>query len=195
MKYIIPLNNFKIDKALYKSFIDTNFLNSADLKLLKEKKRWHNNFNVSDDIKKSVGPISNHLKDVILILSLFPKYNIKVHADGAGTALNNTYNVSINIPIENCTEKTKTVFWDFPDERPIEYIHHEKLGTRQIVNQEQLERKQEYIFKDTAVLFRNEYPHSVENECDDLRLMLSWRFKPEYSWNQAFELCKHYGLT
>ena len=37
MKYIIPLNNYKIDKALYKSFIDTNFLNNADLKLLKEK--------------------------------------------------------------------------------------------------------------------------------------------------------------
>lgn len=34
------MNNFKINKNLYKSFIDTNFLNNADLKLLEEKKRW-----------------------------------------------------------------------------------------------------------------------------------------------------------
>ena len=106
-----------------------------------------------------------------------------------------TYNVSINIPVKNCTPKTKTIFWDFPDEREIKYIHHEKLGTRQIIDKDQLERKFEYVFDDTAVLFRNEYPHSVENESADLRLMLSWRFKPEYSWDQAQELCERHFLT
>lgn len=194
MKYIIPLPNLNIDKPLLKSFINKNFLNYADLELLRSKKKWHNNIPVTEEIKESFGGISNHLKDVILVLSLFPKFNIKVHADGAGTCADNTYDVSVNIPIENCTDKTKTVFWDFKDEREMKYIHHENLGTRQIVNQDQLIRKQEYVFKDTAVLFRNEYPHSVENECEDLRLMLSWRFKPEYSWDQAAELCRSHHL-
>lgn len=195
MKYIIPLNNFKINKDLYISFINENFLYNADLTDLQKRKKWHNNINVTTEIRNSVGPISNYLKDVILVLTLFPKYNIKIHSDGAGTNPENTYNVSINIPILNCTNKTKTIFWDFPDERKIEYIHHENLGTRQIVNQEDLIKKQEYIFKNTAALFRNEYPHSVENDCEDLRLMLSWRFKPKYSWDNALELCKHFHLT
>lgn len=195
MKYIISLNNFKIKKKLYTSFINENFLQTADLEDLQKRKKWHNNIDVTNEIRDSIGPISNHLKDVILILSLFPKHNINIHADGAGINPKNTYNVSINIPVLNCTEKTRTIFWDFPDERKIEYIHHEKLGTRQIVDQAQLVKKQEYTFKNTAVLFRNEYPHSVENDCEDLRLMLSWRFKPEYSWDNALELCKQFCLT
>ena len=34
----------------------------------------------------------------------------------------------------------------------------------------------------------------VENKCKDLRLMLSWRFKPEYSWEESIEICKQYNL-
>ena len=43
-------------------------------------------------------------------------------------------------------------------------------------------------------MLRNEYPHSVSNKCKDLRLMLSWRFKPEYSWKEAIEICKDLKL-
>ena len=77
MKYIIPLPNLNIDKPLLKSFINKNFLNYADLELLRSKKKWHNNIPVTEEIKESFGGISNHLKDVILVLSLFPKFNIK----------------------------------------------------------------------------------------------------------------------
>ena len=87
-----------------------------------------------------------------------------------------------------------TKFWDFEDERKIEYVHYENLGTRDIVDKDKLVLKQSYVFNDEAVLFRNEYPHSVDNECEDLRLMLSWRFNPEYSWEEAHQLCKDYHL-
>lgn len=191
MKYIVPLN-INYDKRLCESFILQNHL---DFQQLQKTQKWHNNVAVNNTLREHFGDITNYLKDVVLILTLFPGKQIKIHADGAGTKLDNTYNVSINIPVRNCDNKTVTVFWDFEDERPIEYIHHEKLGTREIVDKEQLVRRQEYVFKDQAVLFRNEYPHSVENANDSLRLMLSWRFKPEYSWDQAIDICKELGIA
>jgi hypothetical protein len=192
MKYIRELKHLNYSKTLCEEFIKNANL---DYKALEKTKQWHNNVDATARLIGHFGSITEHLKDKVLILSLFPGKQINIHADGAGTKLDNTYNVSINIPVKNCTPKTKTIFWDFPDEREIKYIHHEKLGTRQIIDKDQLERKFEYVFDDTAVLFRNEYPHSVENESADLRLMLSWRFKPEYSWDQAQELCERHFLT
>ena len=190
MKYIQELN-LDFDKTICKKFIQES---SIDFEKIKQKNKWHNNVLVTQELTDHIGPITQHLKDCVLILTLFPINGINIHADGAATRLDNTYNVSINIPVENCTEDTKTYFWDFDDERSIEYIHLEDLGTRDIVDKSQLKKKYEYIFKDTAVLFRNEYPHSVENKCKDLRLMLSWRFKPEYSWEESIEICKQYNL-
>jgi len=188
MKYIVPLK-IDYDKKQFLEFINRKNL---DYDTLAKKKQWHNNFPVEE---LNIGPIQQYMKDVVLILSLFPKYQIPIHADGAGTRLDNTYNVSINFPVHNCTEETVTHFWDFEDGREIKYIHHENLGTREIVDKDQLVIGQNYIFRDTPVLFRNEYPHSVSNICNDLRLMLSWRFKPEYSWEQAVQLCEQHHLT
>lgn len=190
MKYIVPLK-IDYDKKLCKKFINSSGLNFLELE---KNQKWHNNVNITDDLKKHFGEISNYLKDKILILTLFPDKQIKIHADGAGTTKDNTYNVSINFPVENCTKDTITHFWDFEDEREIRYIHHEKLGTREIIDKDLLMLKQNYVFRNKAALFRNEYPHSVSNKCKDLRLMLSWRFKPEYSWKEAIEICKDLKL-
>lgn len=183
MKYIVELN-LDYDKNQFLEFINRK---SLDYEFMAEQAKWFNNFPIEE---LDIGPIMNYLKDVVLVMSLFPKYQVRIHADGAGTRLDNTYNVSINFPVKNCTEETKTHFWDFEDNRPIKYIHHENIGVREIIDKDQLVLKQTYIFKDKPALFRNEYPHSVENDCNDLRLMLSWRFKPEYSWSDAIKICK-----
>lgn len=190
MKYIAELN-LDYDKKFCEQFISQSNLNLIELE---KTQRWHNNVTVNDLLKTHFGSVTNYLKDVILVLTLFPNKQINIHADGAGTSYDNTYNVSINIPVRNCNNTTKTIFWDFSDESPIEYIHYEKLGTRDIVNKDRLVRAQEYIFKDKAVLFRNEYPHSVENQNNKLRVMLSWRFKSEYSWKDALEICNDLKL-
>ena len=143
MKYIVPLK-IDYDKKLCKEFINSSDLNFLELE---KNQKWHNNVSITADLKKHFGEISNYLKDKILILTLFPDKQIKIHADGAGTTKDNTYNVSINFPVENCTKDTITHFWDFEDEREIRYIHHEKLGTREIIDKDLLMLKQNYVFR------------------------------------------------
>ena len=46
---------------------------------LEKNQKWHNNVNITDDLKKHFGEISNYLKDKILILTLFPDKQIKIH--------------------------------------------------------------------------------------------------------------------
>ena len=189
-KYLIELD-LDYDKKFCESFILQNHL---DFQKLKKTKKWHNNIPINLALKEHFGPITKYLKDEILVLTLFPGVDIPIHADGAGTRKENTYNVSINIPVRNCNKRTQTIFWDFENNDSIEYIHYEDLGTRDIVNKQNLTKHLSYSFCDKPALFRNEYPHSVENQNDKLRLMLSWRFLPHYTWNDVVEICEKYNL-
>lgn len=185
---VVPLSGLKLDMSNLTTLID-DFWQSHDYDDLRSRKKWHNNIPVSDKLKRDIGPLATYLKEQILVVTVFPSMDINIHADGAGTKPDNTYNVSINIPVENCTTNTKTAFWTFPDNRPIEYVHYEKLGTRGIKDKEQLIKLCEFSMTDTPVLFRNEFPHSVENKFDGPRTMLSWRFRSDYSWSDAYNIC------
>lgn len=191
-KYTVPLTGLNLLKPITER-IATGFVESNDLDALAARKKWHNNIPLDDDMRDQIGPMAEYLKDEILVLTIFPSLNINIHADGAGTRPENTYNVSINIPVYNCTTQTVTQFWDFPDQRPIDYVHYEKMGTRDIVDKDQLVRAHAFSLTDTPVLFRNEYPHSVENDFDQLRVLLSWRFLPDVTWEQATDLCRQSG--
>lgn len=193
MKYIVPLKGFRIPKDFYYEYINENFLKNADLDLLKRMKRWNNHIPVSKKLICTIGPISEYLRDMVLVLNVFPKYNIPIHADGKADTPENTYNVSINIPVKNCDERVVTHFWDFEDNRDLEYIYL-NIPARDIVDKSDLVIKESFVMKDHAVLFRNEWPHSVDNNSDDLRIGLSWRFKPGISWEEAIKLCEEHGL-
>jgi len=189
MKYIAELN-LNFDKEFCKQWILQSPLKLDD----REIKRWFKNVPVDDALKNHFGPITDYLNDVVMIATMFPNVDTNLHADGAGTNTHNTYRVALNIPVSNCNETTKTIFWDFEDGRPIEYISYEQYGVRDIADKDNLIRAQEYVLKDKAVIFRNEYPHSVENNNEEVRQLLSWRFKPGYSWQQAIEICNKLEL-
>lgn len=189
MKYIAELN-LDFDKKFCEQWISQSPLKLDD----REIKRWFKNVPVDDALKNHFGPITDYLNDVVMIATMFPKVDTSLHADGAGTNVDNTYQVALNVPVRNCNSTTKTIFWDFEDERPIKYVSHENWGVREIVDKDQLIRVQEYVLEHKAVLFRNEYPHSVENNNEGVRQILSWRFKPGYSWEQVIEICRKLEL-
>ena len=190
-KYFQPLN-LNVCKPLYNELF-ANFFASADYDQLVNTNKWHNNVPVTDAIRADVGGISQYLKDELLLVSVFPNKSINIHADGAGTVVENTYRASINIPIWNCTDQTVTYFWDFPDQRELAYINMDKLGVRDIPDKDQLIKMCATTMQQ-PVLFRNEYPHSVENAATEIRYVVSWRFRPEIDWEQAAHLCGQYGL-
>ena len=69
MKYIRELKHLNYSKTLCEEFIKNANL---DYNALEKTKQWHNNVDVTPSLIGHFGSITEHLKDVVLILSLFP---------------------------------------------------------------------------------------------------------------------------
>jgi len=182
--YAIELNNLEFLEEwkesfwnrflyLYPKFTDGKGFRTKNVELT-EKERF------------IAGPISEHLKRKIMVVFIFNQESVPIHADGVGS------DVAIQIPFMGCNEETQTHFYDYNDDTSIELAIHENIASREVLHQEKLKRVQTYSMLNKPVLFRSGWAHNVTSTFKGIRIIYSWRFKEEYTWEAAKEICKQY---
>lgn len=182
MKYTVTLSKLKFLES-FKTSVLNRFLQQYNLQELEKNDSWWNNFLLNNDEIQATYPLSQYLNDRVMVLTVFNSSKIKIHADGIKN------NAAIQIPIYGCTTKTVTHFYEYNDGTPPEFKWHPKIGAREVLYKEKLVVSHSFSVTDTPILFRSNWPHSVTNNYNKTRVMFSWRFKPEYSWDDAVEIC------
>lgn len=187
--YVKTLSRLNINKEIVNKNFD-KFLKEYSLDNLKSKNAWWNMIEIEDpkNILVNVN-IAEHMSNSIMVVTLFPRQSVNAHID-----FSDNY-AAINIPFANCNDQTVTHFYEHPDNQTRFVCRDDfKLGARQLIDIDKLINTFSFSLTKYSVLFRPDKPHSISNNGDKVRIMLSWRFKPEYSWDQAVELCKNYHL-
>lgn len=108
-----------------------------------------------------------------------------IHRDGGDVM---KWYAQINLPVYNCNENSKTIFWDTNGE------YKDLRGFKSTMLKEgNLKKSIEFAMTDKPVLFNSRKYHSVD--LPDLkveRASFTIRFKEEYSWEDAKKLCGEY---
>jgi len=108
-----------------------------------------------------------------------------IHRDGGDVM---KWYAQINLPVYNCNENSKTIFWDTVGE------YKDLPGFKSTMLKEgNLKKSIEFAMTDKPVLFNSRKYHSVD--LPDLkveRASFTIRFKEEYSWEDAKKLCGEY---
>lgn len=144
------------------------------------------NIDLTDKEIISAGPISQYLKNKIMVVLIHAIDHAPIHADGVGS------DVAIQIPFIGCNDQTQTNFYEYEDGKDLEMVFHPKIGAREILHKEKLKRVQTYSMLDKPVLFRSGWAHDVTSTYQEKRIIYSWRFKEKYSWEEAKEICEKY---
>lgn len=146
--------------------------------------------NLSKNLLKKYDFLSEHL----LVFRLPPQLVTPIHTDGivndsAGTEQLRAWrrHFSLNIPIKNCDELTKTEFFKVQENSMFE---DQPTNTTWLKAGELAEKIGEYCLKDNPVLMNPQIPHKITNYSRDIyRISVSWTIKPDWSWEQ---LIKHF---
>jgi hypothetical protein len=118
--------------------------------------------------------------DVLFFCLGKDQVGLPTHKDGCPT---NPYSAAVNLPILNCDHRTETLFLRGPDHVPI----YSKVGARFPISELEVVERHAFHNDDGFFLFSSGTWHKVRQHSDfsDERVMMSWRFKPGVSWNEA----------
>jgi len=109
-----------------------------------------------------------------------------IHHDGGNEK---EWYAQINLPVYNCTTDTRTTFWE-----PVGELE-ELVRYKSTVLQSDAVKAIEFSMTDQPLLFNSTKYHSVElPERKVERASMTVRFKKEYSWLDANDLCKEYFI-
>lgn len=187
--YAISLDRLVYNKiALDKVF--ENFTKKYSLKELEYNESWWNMLKIDNSQNiLDTNELLPYLSDYIMVVTMFPKHYVKPHIDKSDNY------AAINFPFLNCNNSTVTTFYEHPNNET-RYQFRPDYGptARQLLDTELLNPVYAFSLDDTPVLFHTNKPHSVINNSDSLRVMISWRFKENVSWNDAKQLCLDYKL-
>ena len=113
------------------------------------------------------------------------KMFVPIHMDGKLSDPEHDYNAAINIPVIGCDHKCLTNFWYAP-----EGFEYEEKPQARIYKSGLLENAVEYCMTDQPILFNTKQLHSTANynTWERERCIISWRFKPHVSWNDAKDM-------
>ncbi len=187
--YIKTLLSLEINKNSLEK-IYSKFLQKFSLEDLSKVGSWWNMIDVIDTVDILLdNSLHQYLRENIMVATIFPKQSVRPHIDLSDNS------AAINIPFLNCNTNTITTFYEHPENKTMFRPRPDvfKLA-RQLVKLNELTPKFNFSLTDCPVLFRTDKPHSVVNNGDDLRVMLSWRFKEIYSWEDAVEICKSHQM-
>ena len=109
-----------------------------------------------------------------------------IHHDGGNVK---EWYAQINLPVYNCTTETKTIFWE-PTGELSEVVRYKSTVLRSDAT-----KAIEFSMTDMPLLFNSTKYHSVELPNKKIeRASMTIRFKKEYSWLDAKDICKEYFI-
>jgi len=189
MKYTIE-PNLTYDKKVLDDFVKRN--REKSLKALSN--TWHITID-PENLIEHFYPLSQYLhQSAVCIFTQTARKQIGIHADGSHDIPERCYSASLNIPISGCTEKTKTIFWKFEDNRKIDYQIVEKRNYMWVKDWEEMVPDYTFSLIDKPVIIKSSSAHSVQSDYDEERVLISWRFDPKYSWDDVNNICKKLNL-
>lgn len=117
------------------------------------------------------------------------KMFVPIHMDGKDTEPEHDYNAAINMPVIGCDHKCLTNFWYAPDG-----FEYEEKAYARIYQSGFLESAVEYCMSDQPILFNPKELHSTANynDWEKERCIISWKFKPYISWNDAKDMLREF---
>lgn len=185
--YIIPLiypewNQDKIVEGFKRDYAERNRL------------IFYPHWYVNEELKQIVPKhVVDHMMDKPLVIHYHKerptKMFVPIHIDGKFSNPEHDYNAAINIPVIGCDHKCLTNFWYAPNG----YQYEEKPQAR-IYQSGFLENAVEYCMTDQPILFNTKQLHSTANynTWERERCIISWRFKPYISWNDAKDMLREF---
>lgn len=188
-EYIKTLHHLQVNKKIiqknYSNFLEKN------PKHLENKNDWWGMVDVEDSKNLILNKIDfvPYMAENIMIVTMFPQNYVPPHIDFSDN------HAAINIPFLNCNKHTVTSFYEYPN-NITKFLPRDdvRVGARQLIDTEEIVNTFNFSLTNFPILFRTDKPHSVRNNGNKLRVMLSWRFKQDYNWNDAVEICKMYNL-
>lgn len=183
-KYVRSLLNLSINYNQVSNFVTRNMNN----KLLDNTHSYYNWWKmfIPDEDEINIVPVQlrPYLRENIMLTVMLGHQKIKPHVDMTDNF------VAINIPYQNCNSNTITTFYEYPnDELIFQYRPDYSPMAKELLEIEKLIPKYSFSLHNHPVLFRTHYPHSVLNTSNDVRIMISWRFKTQYDWADAIDIC------
>ena len=185
--YIIPLlypewNQDKIVEGFKRDYAERNRL------------IFYPHWYVNEELKQVVPKhVVDHMMKKPLVIHYHKerptKMFVPIHIDGKINTSGCDFNAAINIPVIGCDHKCLTNFWYAPNG----YEYEEKAQAR-IYQSGFLENAVEYCMTDQPILFNTKQLHSTANynTWERERCIISWRFKPYISWNDAKDMLTEY---
>lgn len=145
---------------------------------------------VNEELKQVVpSHVVEHMMEKPLVIHYHKerptKMFVPIHIDGKDSIPGSDFKAAINMPVIGCDHKCLTNFWYAPDG----YKYEEKAQAR-IYQSGFLENAVEYCMTDQPILFNTKELHSTANynDWERERCIISWRFKPYVSWNDAKDM-------
>lgn len=123
------------------------------------------------------------LDDHLLLFKLAAKTATGIHLDGLGDKVQR--GSSCNIPVEGCTEKSPTEFFEInPND-----LFHDRINTTRFLKPNSTAKKiYEYSMTDSPVLCNTQMAHRVNNEQgNDVRVSVSWTIRRGWTWDKISE--------
>lgn len=151
---------------------------------------WDVNEELRKVVPKSVVEHMHHKPLVVHYHRERPtKMFVPIHIDGKDSIPQDDYNAAIQLPIIGCDHKCLTNFWYAPDG-----FEYEELTHARIYKSGFLENAVEYCMTDQPLLFNTKQLHSTANynKWERERCIISWRFKPYITWNDAKDMLSEF---